>query len=289
MERSYQQQIYQRNQSSAEVDALRLLWGGTMKQFTPEARRFETWLRLIGYVETTRNINDVHRQFIRREGHDASRRIDRVYGSPCHPDAAVTAKGRNLPISILSRNHLNTTQGSPSSGLPSTTQEIPYGRTANSSTRRSTEGQSSLQATPSRRPTQRRRSANSKSPTSYVKKDILDALKSKECSPGTNSRLAYLKALQQLEIEYVEQITKMGVLPKNVASQTTTEYIFKAHVGKGGSVQTTPVNKQQLHGIERAEEKECKRAWPTHPKMKRSVHSSRPSTATELCRMRRKR
>jgi hypothetical protein len=68
MEPSYQQQIYQRNQSSAEVDALRLLWGGTMKQFTPEARRFETWLRLIGYVETTRNINDVHRQFIRREG-----------------------------------------------------------------------------------------------------------------------------------------------------------------------------------------------------------------------------
>jgi hypothetical protein len=68
METSYQEQIHQRNQSSAEVDALRLLWGGTMKQFTPEARRFETWLRLIGYVETTRNINDVHRQFIRREG-----------------------------------------------------------------------------------------------------------------------------------------------------------------------------------------------------------------------------
>jgi hypothetical protein len=35
MEPSYQQQIHQRNQSSAEVDALRLLWGGTMKQFTP--------------------------------------------------------------------------------------------------------------------------------------------------------------------------------------------------------------------------------------------------------------
>jgi hypothetical protein len=68
MEPSYQQQIQQRNQSSAEVDALRLLWGGTMKQFTPEVRRFEAWLRLIGYVETTRNINDVHRQFIRREG-----------------------------------------------------------------------------------------------------------------------------------------------------------------------------------------------------------------------------
>ena len=99
----------------------------------------------------------------------------------------------------------------------------------------------------------------------YVKKDILDALKSKECGPGTNSRLAYLKALQQLEIEYVEQITKMGVLPKNVASQTTTEYIFKASVGRGGSVQTTSVNKQQLTDIERAEAKECKNGMADSP------------------------
>jgi hypothetical protein len=99
----------------------------------------------------------------------------------------------------------------------------------------------------------------------YVKRDILAALKSKECGPGTNSRLAYLKALQQLEIDYVEQITKMGVLPKNVASQTTTEYIFKAHVGKGGSVQTTPVNTKQLHDIERAEEKEYKKGISDSP------------------------
>jgi hypothetical protein len=57
-----------------------------------------------------------------------------------------------------------------------------------------------------------------------VRHDILKALRGKECSPGTNSRLAYLKALQQLEIDYVEQITKMGVLPKNVSSQTTTDF-----------------------------------------------------------------
>jgi hypothetical protein len=99
----------------------------------------------------------------------------------------------------------------------------------------------------------------------FVRLDILKALRGKECSPGTNSRLAYLKALQQLEIDYVEQITKMGVLPKNVASQTTTEYIFKAHVGKGGSVQTTPVNKQQLHDVEHAEEKECKKGMADSP------------------------
>jgi len=99
----------------------------------------------------------------------------------------------------------------------------------------------------------------------FVRFDILKALRGKECSPGTNSRLAYLKALQQLEIEYVDQITKMGVLPKNVASQTTTEYIFKAHVGKGGSVETTSVNKQQLTDIERTEAKECKRGMADSP------------------------
>jgi hypothetical protein len=94
----------------------------------------------------------------------------------------------------------------------------------------------------------------------YVKKDILAALKQKECSPGTNSRLAYLKALQQLEIDFVDQITKMGVLPRNVASQTTTEYVFKAHVAKGGGVQTLAVDsKQQLLDITRAEEKEYKK------------------------------
>jgi hypothetical protein len=68
MEPSYQQQIAYRNQSNAEVDSLRLLWGGTMMQFTPEVCWFETWLKLIGYVETTRNIYAVLRLFIQREG-----------------------------------------------------------------------------------------------------------------------------------------------------------------------------------------------------------------------------
>jgi hypothetical protein len=52
---------------------------------------------------------------------------------------------------------------------------------------------------------------------------------------------------------------------QGAASQTTTEYIFKAHVGKGGSVQTSPVNKQQLHDIERTEAKECKKGMADSP------------------------
>ena len=59
-----------------------------------------------------------------------------------------------------------------------------------------------------------------------------------------------------MEIDFAEQMTKMGVLPKNVPAQTKSEYVFKAHVGKGGAVQTLAVDsKQQLLDITRAEEK----------------------------------
>lgn len=93
----------------------------------------------------------------------------------------------------------------------------------------------------------------------YVKRDIMSALKLKECRPGTNARLAYLKALQQLEIDFVDQLTKMGTLPKNVAAQTTTAYVFKAHVSKSGAVQTVPITSKQLSEMEHAEGKEYRK------------------------------
>ena len=93
----------------------------------------------------------------------------------------------------------------------------------------------------------------------YVKRDILSALKQRECSPGTNSRLAYLKALQQLEIDFVENMVKLGALPKNVTAQTTTSYQFKAHVSKGAVVQTLAVSDKQLSEIERSEGKEYRK------------------------------
>lgn len=96
----------------------------------------------------------------------------------------------------------------------------------------------------------------------FVRLDILKALRGKECSPGTNSRLAYLKALQQLEIDYVDQITKMGVLPKNVQAQTTTQYVFKAHLGSGGNVSTVPVSTlAEVRELERIESKEMKKGY----------------------------
>ena len=111
MEPSYQQQIHERNQSSAEVDSLKLLWGGTMKQFTPEARRFEMWL--IGYVETTRNINEVHRQFIRREGMMLPGELIRYMDCLVGPDSDVAAKGCNFTAASYSP-HLRSLSRTPS-------------------------------------------------------------------------------------------------------------------------------------------------------------------------------
>ena len=68
MEDQFQKVKSDQRQTEAEVGALQMLWDGTIRTFSPNPRQFAGWLRLIGYVETTRNINDVHRQFIRREG-----------------------------------------------------------------------------------------------------------------------------------------------------------------------------------------------------------------------------
>jgi hypothetical protein len=68
MEDQFQKVKSNQRQTEAEVGALKMLWDGTIRTFSPNPRQFAGWLRLIGYVEMTRNINDVHGQFIRREG-----------------------------------------------------------------------------------------------------------------------------------------------------------------------------------------------------------------------------
>jgi hypothetical protein len=54
-------------QTDAEVDSLRLLWSRTIRTFTPDKRQFAAWLRLAGYAETTRAINDTIRLHIKYE------------------------------------------------------------------------------------------------------------------------------------------------------------------------------------------------------------------------------
>jgi len=80
----------------------------------------------------------------------------------------------------------------------------------------------------------------------YVKRDILKCIREKECRSGTGARLNYLKALQELEIDFLKQITAMGYIPKNAKAESRTEFIYKAIVGHGGLVSTVPVNGKEL-------------------------------------------
>jgi hypothetical protein len=91
-----------------------------------------------------------------------------------------------------------------------------------------------------------------------TRKMLLKSLEN--CNLGTGSYLQHLKALDDQFLKYAEFRRDIGILPKNVASQTVTEYKFRAVTGKGGSVRTVPVHsKQQALELDRAEEKEIKK------------------------------
>lgn len=82
------------------------------------------------------------------------------------------------------------------------------------------------------------------------------ARSTKKCTEGTAVMLAHIKAAWDLEKEYLEAMQGLGVLPKNLGNLTKTEYIFKAHVSKGGGVNTTVVaGKEDLKTIEAKEVK----------------------------------
>jgi len=87
----------------------------------------------------------------------------------------------------------------------------------------------------------------------YVKRDILNCIREKECRSGTGARLNYLKALQELEIDFLKQITAMGYIPKNEKAESRNEFIYKAIVGYGGRVSTVPVNEKELSKMEAKE------------------------------------
>ena len=90
----------------------------------------------------------------------------------------------------------------------------------------------------------------------YVKRDILNCIREKECRSGTGARLNYLKALQELEIDFLKQITAMGYIPKNAKAESRNEFIYKAIVGHGGHVSTVPVNDKELTEMSKKEARE---------------------------------
>ncbi len=90
------------------------------------------------------------------------------------------------------------------------------------------------------------------------------ARSTKKCTEGTAVMLAHIKAAWDLEKEYLEAMQGLGVLPKNLGNLTKTEYIFKAHVSKGGGVNTTVVkDNKDLKTIEAREVKYLEAAHET--------------------------
>lgn len=90
------------------------------------------------------------------------------------------------------------------------------------------------------------------------------ARSTKKCTEGTAVMLAHIKAAWELETEYLEAMQGLGVLPKNLGNLTKTEYIFKAHVSKGGGVSTSVVlNNDDLKTIEAREVKSLEAAHET--------------------------
>lgn len=82
------------------------------------------------------------------------------------------------------------------------------------------------------------------------------AKSTKKCEYGTNTWLAHTKFEWELEKEIIEALQGLGVLPKNLGNLTKTQFIFKAHVAKGGGVSVTPVESDEdLKTIEAEEVK----------------------------------
>jgi hypothetical protein len=76
----------------------------------------------------------------------------------------------------------------------------------------------------------------------------------KECANGTMTKLNHLKTQMEFQSKYVEALQSLGFLPKNLGNLTKTQFIFKAHVAKGGGVNTTSVGSKEDLKIIEAEE-----------------------------------
>lgn len=86
---------------------------------------------------------------------------------------------------------------------------------------------------------------------------MVDLARSKKaCSVGTPAYLNHLKFEQEAQFKVIELLQSLGVYPKNLGNLTKTEFVYKAHVSKGGGVNTTAIaSEEELKTIEAQEVK----------------------------------
>jgi hypothetical protein len=80
----------------------------------------------------------------------------------------------------------------------------------------------------------------------------LDA-STKETTNGTSNKLKHLQAKIDYKLKIITALQSLGLLPRDLGNMTRTEFIFKATVGKGGSVTTAPATREQAAELERKE------------------------------------
>jgi hypothetical protein len=64
-----------------------------------------------------------------------------------------------------------------------------------------------------------------------------------QCSPGTNTHLAHIKALSELDSRERAEEIALGLTPANLGAMVTTEFIYVAHV------QAMPANRAELEKL----------------------------------------
>jgi hypothetical protein len=90
------------------------------------------------------------------------------------------------------------------------------------------------------------------------------AASKKACKKGTPAYLNHLKFEQEAEYKLIELLQSLGVYPKNLGNMTKTEFIYKAHVAKGGAVNVATIqSSDELKTIEAQEVKLLPGAFET--------------------------
>lgn len=234
---AYKEAVRRAKQIEAEIDALQLLWRGTMNTFTPERKRFDDWLQMIGYAETNRCINEATCEFIRCQGLMFPRQLITFM------DRAVTRASIRLRKAEKSQWGEALMDMTIDEGTLATE---PKAKRKYKTRNRMSESDKLM----------RDLEANYKS----TRKMLLKSLEN--CRIGTASYLQHLKALDDQFLKYAAFRREIGILPKNVASQTVTKYQFRAVMGKGGLVRTVPVQtKEQALELDHVEQKEAQNGY----------------------------
>jgi hypothetical protein len=120
----------------------------------------------------------------------------------------------------------------------------------------------------------------------YVMTEL--AKSTKACKAGTPSCLAHLKFQHEAAFKIIEALQSLGVYPKNLGNITKTEFVYKAHVAKGGGVSVSTIqNDAELKTIEAEEIKQLPGAFETdedrsiRASLEAEYSDSRPSKELE--------